>query len=219
LSEALQVGLAQICAQLALDVTPSQSRILIEYLALLQRWNATYNLTSVRDPAQMLTQHLADCLAAIGPLRRQLGGVMAGRRLLDVGSGGGLPGLVIAALNPELSVTCVDSVGKKAAFIVQAAADLKLNRLSSVHSRVEALKAAPFDVVTSRAFGSLAELIATTRQLIRPDGIWMAMKAKILEAEIVQVPTDVIVFHVEQLDVPGIHAPRCLFWMRSAERT
>jgi 16S rRNA (guanine527-N7)-methyltransferase len=215
LSEPLHAALAEICAQLALELSADQSRVLLGYIALLQRWNATYNLTSVRDPAQMLTRHLADCLAVIGPLRRHLGPAFTGCRVLDVGSGGGLPGFVIAALNPELSVTCVDSVGKKAAFVAQAAADLKVPNLRAVHSRVESLQAAPFNVVTARAFGSLAELVAVSRHLLSPEGVWMAMKAKISEAESAGVPLDVQVFHVEQLHVPHLSATRCIVWMNS----
>ena len=112
----LREALAEIGDALALDLTGTQHDTLLAYLELLKRWNATYNLTAVRDPAQMLTHHLADCLSVIGPLRRHCA-TASSRRILDVGSGGGLPGLVIAALNPGVQVTCVDTVGKKAAFI------------------------------------------------------------------------------------------------------
>ena len=110
--------LHEIAAALALPLATQQARTLTAYLALMLRWNATYNLTAVRDPAHMLVQHLADCLAVVGPLRRVC--VAGSWRLLDVGSGGGLPGVVIAALNPQIDVTCVDTVGKKAAFVPSA---------------------------------------------------------------------------------------------------
>jgi 16S rRNA (guanine527-N7)-methyltransferase len=184
---------------------------LLRYLALLQRWNATYNLTAVRDPEEMLVQHLFDCLAVIAPLRRQLPG--AGR-LLDVGSGGGLPGVVIAAVCADVQVTCVDTVGKKAAFIRQASAELALPNLRAEHARVEALKQAPFDVITSRAFASLADFTRLTRHLLAPTGVWMAMKGKRPDEEIAALPAGVDVFHVEQLNVPGLNADRCLVWMR-----
>lgn len=213
MSGPLHVALAEICAQLALEISPEQNRALIGYVALLQRWNATYNLTSVRDPAQMLTQHLADCLAVIAPLRRRLGAANIGCRVLDVGSGGGLPGFVIAALNPELSVTCVDSVRKKAAFVIQAAAELEVGNLRGVHSRAESLQDMPFDVVTSRAFGSLAELVKVSLHLISRRGVWMAMKGKVPHAELAALPREIKVFHVEQLSVPRMEAPRCLVWM------
>jgi len=211
--EALRSALADVCRDLALELSVGGADRLLAYLALLQRWNATYNLTAVRDPAQMLTQHLADCLAVVGPLRRHLG-AGAQRRLLDVGSGGGLPGVVLATLEPSWDVTCVDSVGKKAAFIRQVAGEIGLPNLHGEHSRVEALNAKPFDVITSRAFGSLAHFVRLTRLLLAPGGVWMAMKGKIPDDEIAALPSDIEVFHVEHLDVPGLGAERCLIWMR-----
>jgi 16S rRNA (guanine527-N7)-methyltransferase len=185
---------------------------LATYRDLLVKWNATYNLTALRDPAQMRTQHLADCLAVVAPLRRQA----AGRplRVLDVGSGGGLPGVVLAAVESGWDVTCVDTVGKKAAFVRQVAAELALPNLHAEHARVEALKAPPFDLVTSRAFASLADFVQLTRPLLAPSGAWMAMKGKTPSDEIAALPADVAVFHVEPLAVPGLDAERCLVWMR-----
>ncbi|HEV7913598.1 MAG TPA: 16S rRNA (guanine(527)-N(7))-methyltransferase RsmG [Albitalea sp.] len=185
---------------------------LVAYLALLQRWNGTYNLTAVRDPAEMLTQHLLDCLAVIAPMQRQLGG--GPRRVLDVGSGGGLPGVVIAAVLAEQQVVCVDTVGKKAAFVRQVAAELRLANLQGEHARVENLKAAPFDLITSRAFASLADFVSLSQPLLKQGGLWMAMKGKQPEAEVAALPTNIDVFHVEQLAVPGLAAERCLVWMR-----
>ncbi len=210
--EALRPALRAAISELALDVPEPQVDTLLSYLALLQRWNAHYNLTAVRDPAQMLTQHLADCLAVIAPLRRQVGDPPA--RLLDVGSGGGLPGVVIAALNPALDVTCVDTVGKKAAFIQQAAGELRLKNLHAAHARVEKLVAIPFDVITSRAFASLADFVSLTRTQLADGGAWLAMKGKAPTEEIAALPADIDVFHVEQLRVPGLGAERCLVWMR-----
>ena len=135
-------------AALGVPLDEQGAERLLRFLDLLQRWNATYNLTAVRDPQEMLVQHLFDCLAVIAPLRRAL---PSGGRLLDVGSGGGLPGVVIAALCPDIQVTCVDTVGKKAAFIRQASAELALPNLRAEHARVEALKLTPFDVVTARS--------------------------------------------------------------------
>ena len=187
---------------------------LLEYLDLLQRWNATYNLTAVRDPDRMLTQHVVDCLAVIEPIRRQLStGSLA--RLLDVGSGGGLPGIVIALLCPTVEVTCVDSVGKKAAFIQQAATRLRLGNLQARHVRVEQLKEVPYDIITSRAFAALADFVALTRPHLAHDGVWMAMKGKDPVDERYALPADIDVFHVEQLRVPGLGAVRCLVWMRA----
>jgi 16S rRNA (guanine527-N7)-methyltransferase len=212
--DSLRPRLLDIAEQLGLRLSDTDVDTLFAYLALLQRWNATYNLTAVRDPERMLTQHLADCLAVIEPLRHQLGAARPAR-LLDVGSGGGLPGVVIATLCPTLDVTCVDTVGKKAAFIQQVAASLRLANLHSRHARVEQLKSAPFEVVTSRAFASLVDFVSLTRSLVAPDeGVWLAMKGKEPAEERAALPADIDVFHVEQLQVPGLDAERCLVWMR-----
>jgi len=206
--------LAQAAESLLLDLDAATSERLLRYLDLMQRWNTTYNLTAVRDPRDMLVQHLFDCLAIIGPLRRALEG--KGQRVLDVGSGGGLPGVVIAAVCPELQVVCVDTVGKKTAFIRQAAAELALPNLQAEHARVESLRLPPFDVITSRAFASLSEFVRLTRRQLGPAGLWMAMKGRHPSEELAALPADVDVFHVEQLTVPGLQAERCLVWMRPA---
>lgn len=208
-----RAGLFEIARRLELALSDIQADQLLAYLDLLQRWNGTYNLTAVRDPERMLTQHVADCLAVIAPLRRHVG-TDKPCRLLDVGSGGGLPGVVIAILSAAVDVTCVDTVGKKAAFIQQVAASLRLRNLHSQHARVEQMKAAPFDVVTSRAFASLPDFVGLTRQHLAADGIWLAMKGKSPTDERAGLPVDVDVFHVEQLNVPGLDAERCLVWMR-----
>ena len=183
---------------------------LSSFLDLLERWNGTYNLTAVRERQAMLSHHLADCLAAVPPLHRRL---EAGR-LLDVGSGGGLPGVVFAIMLPSLQVTCLDAVGKKVAFIRQAAAALGLPNLHAEHARVEAWHSQPFDVITSRAFSSLANLVQWTSPLLADDGCWLAMKAKRPDAEIDALPASARVFHVEPLVVPGLNAERCLVWIR-----
>ena len=157
------------------------------------------------DPTLHLPQRIA-------PLRRQIG--EAPSRLLDVGSGGGLPGSVIAVLNPTVDVTCVDTVGKKAAFVQQVAGELRLRNLHARHARVEQVELPTFDVVTARAFASLADFTALTRRHLGPTGVWMAMKGKPPVDEISALPSEIEVFHVEQLAVPGLEAERCLVWMR-----
>ena len=204
---------AELSERLDLGISPAQSDLLQAFMALLQRWNGTYNLTAVRDPAQMLTQHLADCLAVVPALRRYRSANGA-ERLLDVGSGGGLPGVVLAILEDSLSVTCVDTVGKKAAFVRQVAAELSLRNLHVEHARVEQLAVAPFDIVTSRAFASLIDFTSLTRRHLAPGAVWMAMKGKRPDDEMAALPSDIAVFHVEQLAVPGLDAERCLVWMR-----
>jgi 16S rRNA (guanine527-N7)-methyltransferase len=201
--------ISPLCAALGVEVTATQAAQLGAYLDLLQRWNATYNLTAVRDRAGMLTQHLADCLALIPPLRRH----REQGRVLDVGSGGGLPGVVIAVLLPGLDVSCVDAVGKKAAFVRQVAGTLRLANLHALHARVERLNAPAFDIVTSRAFASLPDFVSLTRSHLVPGGAWLAMKGRVPEDEIAALPPWARVFHVEQLSVPGLDAQRCLVWM------
>ncbi len=209
----LEAELRQGLAALQLELDDPQVGQLLDYLALLQKWNQVYNLTSVRDPAGMLTHHLLDSLAVVGPLRRQTGGRAI--RLLDVGSGAGLPGVVIAICCPEVRVDCVDTVAKKAAFIQQAAATLQLPNLRGVHARVESL-AGPYDVVSSRAFASLADFVSWSAGALGQEGVWMAMKGKHPAAEIDALPAASTVFHVEQLTVPGLEAERCLIWLRRA---
>jgi 16S rRNA (guanine527-N7)-methyltransferase len=183
------------------------------YLQMLAKWNASYNLTSVRELEQMRTHHMADCLAVIGPLRREIGSAREAR-VLDVGSGGGLPGVMLAISEPRWDVTCIDAVGKKAAFVRQVAGELALPNLKAEHARVEMLNAALFDVITARAFASLADLTRLTRRLLAPAGFWMAMKGRRPDDEIAALPAGVAVRHVEPLCVPGLDAERCLVWMQ-----
>jgi 16S rRNA (guanine527-N7)-methyltransferase len=201
---------ASVCGALGLAPTALQLAALQDYLVLLQRWNATYNLTAVRDLAAMATQHLADCLAVIAPLQQRC----PQGRVLDVGSGGGLPGAVLAIMLPRLDVTCVDSVGKKAAFIRQAAGTLHLPNLHAVHARAQDLTLPRYDLITSRAFASLADFTAWTAAQLAPQGLWMAMKGKLPTEEIAALPQEIDMFHVEPLAVPGLDAERCLVWMR-----
>lgn len=205
--------LDDLSAALGLPISTPQRAGLVAYVDLLARWNAIYNLTAVREREAVWAQHIADCLAVLPALDRHLatGGV---RRVLDVGSGGGLPGVVLALMRPALDVTCVDAVGKKAAFVRQVAGALALPQLHAVHGRVEALRAPPFELVTSRAFSSLADFVRLTRPLLAPGGTWLAMKGKVPADEIAALPADVTVFHVEPIGVPGLDAERCLVWIK-----
>lgn len=201
---------------LGLDSSSEVTDRLLAYLRLLQKWNATYNLTALRASETILTHHLADCLAAIPPLRRHLDQqqLKAPVPVLDVGSGGGLPGLVFALLLPEVVVTCVDTVGKKTAFIQQAALELGLRNLRVEHARVETLRG-QYSVITSRAFASLPVFTALTAQLLAAGGWWMAMKGKAPDDELVGLAPSIQVDRVEPLAVPGLDADRCLVWMTS----
>jgi 16S rRNA (guanine527-N7)-methyltransferase len=196
---------------LAIELSDGQVAQLLDYLELIGKWTKVYNLTAVRDPAEMLTQHLLDSLAVVSPLRRQTAGRAV--RLLDVGSGAGLPGVVLAICCPEVQVDCIDTVAKKAAFVQHAAAALRLPNLRGVHGRVEQV-ADRYDVVSSRAFASLADFVNWSEQALAPDGVWLAMKGRRPDREIAELPPVAEMFHVEQLSVPGLDAERCIVWMR-----
>jgi 16S rRNA (guanine527-N7)-methyltransferase len=200
---------------LQLELGDVQITGLLDFLHLIGKWTKVYNLTAVRDPAEMMTHHLLDSLSAIGPLLRHLQktGLAQGASLLDVGSGAGLPGVVIAICCPAVAVTCVDTVAKKAAFIKQVALALKLPNLTGLHARVETITQ-PFDVICSRAFASLHDFTQWSAGALAPQGVWMAMKGKHPADEIAALPAGVEVFHVEQLAVPGLAAERCMVWIR-----
>ena len=201
---------------LGLSLSDAQVRQLLDYQSLIGKWNKVYNLTAVRDPAEMLTHHLLDSLAAVGPLQKHLQGRgLTAASLLDVGSGAGLPGIVLAICCPNLAVTCVDTVGKKAAFIKQAALALGLGNLTGLHARVETLTQ-PFDVICSRAFASLVDFTSWSQAALAPGGAWMALKGKHPAEELALLPPDVAVFHVEPLVVPGLDAERCIIWLQKA---
>ena len=213
----LRAELERALPALGLLLSDAQVAALMDYLALIQKWTKVYNLTAVRDPADMLTHHLLDSLAVILPLRHQLAALAPTEvrwRLLDVGSGAGLPGIVIAICCPEIAVDCVDTVAKKAAFIQQVAATLRLPNLRGVHARVEGLTD-KYDVVSSRAFASLVDFTHWSAQALAEQGVWMGMKGKHPAQEMAALPSTVEVFHVEQLVVPGLDADRCIVWMRA----
>ena len=195
--------------QLQLELNDRQIGQLLDYQALIAKWTKVYNLTAVRDPVEMMTHHLLDSLAVIGPLARHL----EQGTLLDVGSGAGLPGVVIAICCPAINVTCVDTVAKKATFIRQVALELRLPNLTGSHARVENIQQ-QFDVVCSRAFASLVDFTQWSTNALAATGVWMAMKGKHPVEELAVLPAKVDVFHVEQLHVPGLDAERCVVWMR-----
>ena len=209
--KALRAGLGE----LQLDLSDQQVLQLLDFQALIAKWTQVYNLTAVRDPAEMMTHHLLDSLAAVLPLKQHLqsAGLTQGPGLLDVGSGAGLPGVVIAICCPDVVVTCVDAVAKKVAFIKQAALVLRLPNLVGLHARVESVSQ-EFDVICSRAFASLHDFTQWSVDALAPSGVWMAMKGKRPADEVAALPTLVEMFHVEQLLVPGLDAERCIVWMR-----
>lgn len=180
----------------------SQSRLL-DYIALLCKWNAAYNLTAVRDPLAMIDRHLIDSLAILPFLR--------GPDLADIGSGPGIPGLVLALVHPFDRVWVVDSNGKKARFMRECVRQLGMPECTVHEARAESLLAAPpFSQVVSRAYTELGEFVASTRELLAPDGRWLAMKGKRPDAELAALPADVALQDIHRLVVPGADGERHL---------
>jgi 16S rRNA (guanine527-N7)-methyltransferase len=206
--------LAAGIAALGLTLPDGAEAKLLAYLALLDKWNRVYNLTAVRDAERMVSHHLLDSLAAVPYVQ---GGGPDSIRVLDVGSGGGLPGIPLAIARPELQVTLIDSIAKKTAFLLQAKAELGLANLNVVTGRVEDFRPETgFDVVTSRAFSDLREFVTLTRHLLKPTGRWLAMKGLYPNEEIAQLPADVKVSADHALVVPGLEASRHLIVLESA---
>ena len=216
----LESTLRQGADALGLALSEVQLTQLLDYQALIQKWTQVYNLTAVRDPAEMMTHHLLDSLAVIAPLRAMQARLQSDAqapttpaRLLDVGSGAGLPGVVIAICCPDIAVDCVDTVAKKAAFIQQAAVALKLPNLRGLHARVENLTD-KYPIISARAFASLVDFTRWSQAALAEQGVWLAMKGKHPAEEIAALPAETQVFHVEPLQVPGLDAERCIIWLR-----
>jgi len=217
-------GLAQRLRQasesLALQMDASQAGKLLAYLAQMQRWNRTYNLTAIRDPRQMLVQHLFDSLSVVNPLSRAIeAGVAAS--VYDIGSGAGLPGVVLAIMRPGWQVGCVDAVEKKMAFVRQMSGVLALPNLRALHARVETLPPAGCGIVISRAFASLNDFASLAGRHVRNDGTLVAMKGKVPEDEIqaLHQQGEWQVQDIQALQVPALDAQRCLIWMRRSQGT
>ena len=213
MSLALEQRLRLGSEALGLRLSDTQQQQLLTYIDLLQKWNQVYNLTAVKDPEQMLTQHVLDCLAVVRPLKER---VPLAKNLLDVGAGGGLPSVILAIVCPELKVLAVDAVAKKTAFIQSTAHALGLANLQAQHTRVESLSQT-FDVVSSRAYASLPDFVLTSRACLAPNGWWMAMKGAVPREEISHLPSDIEAAEIQPLSVPDLEAQRCLVWMRAKQ--
>ena len=197
---------------------PSEERTVLllgRFADLLLRWNRTYNLTAIREESEVVTHHLLDS-AALVPMIGKI--APEAQTLLDVGSGGGLPAVPTALLRPDLSVHAVDTVKKKVTFLQQAQIELGLKNFRAHHARVENLRLSPFDVITSRAFASLADFTSLTEHLLKPSGVWLAMKGVVPEEEMAALPDFVRVREILPMTVPGLHESRHLIVMERNER-
>ncbi len=202
LAQTLRLG----CEQLGLELTPEQQQNLLDYVALLVKWNGVYNLTAIRDPQEMVVMHLLDSLA-IAPILNNL----PVKHILDVGTGAGLPGIPLAIVRPDLEVDLVDTVQKKVAFLNQAKGALQLANVTAHHARVEVL-ALPrtVDCIVSRAFTELSNFVGLTGHLLAERGVMMAMKGVVPHEEIARLPSGWRVRETVNLSVPGLNAERCL---------
>lgn len=196
----------------AMNLSPAAQTVesLLEYVALLLRWNVAYNLTAVRDPREVLVRHILDSLA-ITPYVR-------GATLADVGSGAGLPGIPLALLYPQCEVVLIDANGKKARFLREAIRTLCLTNVRVEQQRVESVRGS-FDCVTARAFATLSEMLALGGQLLAPDGIWLALKGRYPEEEIATLPAGFKLESFARLQVPGLNAERHLIILRKTAIT
>jgi len=206
--------LAQGALEMGLTLGELQLEQLAQYASLLQKWGAVYNLTANKGEGQIVSLHLLDSLAVVNPLLREMPHV---KTILDVGSGAGLPGVVLSIAMPHVQVHCVDAVAKKAAFIHQVAISLKLKNLYAHHTRIEAFEGY-HDLITSRAFSSLADFVALTQKNISEAGVWLAMKAKVNLHDEGPLPEGIELFHAEPLHVPDLEATRTIVWLKHKAR-
>ncbi|WP_211453097.1 16S rRNA (guanine(527)-N(7))-methyltransferase RsmG [Collimonas antrihumi] len=210
--QALEASLQQGAQALGIALDQQQQQQLLAYLALLAKWNRTYNLTSIREPAQMMTHHLLDSLAVVPAFA-------AAEHVLDVGSGGGLPGVILAIwaakAKPAMRVSMIDTVHKKTAFLTQVKAELGLGNVTVHTARVEQLQVAQkFDVITSRAFAELADFINWSAHLLTDNGQFIALKGVQPDEEIARLPAGWQVTEVQPLAVPGLDAERHLIFIK-----
>lgn len=209
-------AIASGAAELGVALTPLQAEKLSVYAQLLLRWNTTYNLTAIDTSDQVLTHHLLDSLAVVPTLQRLM--ATEGAKLLDVGSGGGLPGLVLAVVLPQWCFTLIDKVGKKTAFLNQVKAELGLTNVEVIHGRVETLKTHDYDLIISRAFSSVGDFVHLSRAALAPGGAWVAMKGAWPEGGDASSGDEAQIAQIEEvvkLHVPRLAAQRHLVVLRA----
>lgn len=206
--EKLLQQLQQGCKALALDVSEERQVKLVAYVELIAKWNKAFNLTSVRDPGEMISRHILDSLAILPYLE--------GDSLLDVGTGAGLPGIPVAILKPEMAVTLLDSNSKKTRFLQQAKAELKLENITVVHSRVEEADLPKFDLVTARAFSTIDDIIDLAGRHCDDAGCLVLMKGLYPEEELQAVTNGFSLQDIQSLDVPGCEGQRHLVRLRKS---
>ncbi|WP_163370616.1 16S rRNA (guanine(527)-N(7))-methyltransferase RsmG [Endozoicomonas acroporae] len=211
LAQTLQNDIGRGGKSLGLDLSPVQADLLTRYVLLLNKWNKAYNLTAIRDPREMVFRHIVDSLSIVPHI--------SGEVILDVGSGPGLPGVVLAIMYPDKQFTTLDSNGKKTRFMLQAKLDLQLNNLAVANSRVESFQVddAPFDAITSRAFSSLVNMVDGTKHLLSPSGVYLAMKGLYPEEELKELMDrhEIELVGCEPLKVPGTDGDRHLVILRN----
>ncbi|MGO0309567.1 16S rRNA (guanine(527)-N(7))-methyltransferase RsmG [Endozoicomonas acroporae] len=210
LAQTLQNDIGRGAKSLGLDLSPVQADLLTRYVLLLNKWNKAYNLTAIRDPREMVFRHIVDSLSIVPHI--------SGEVILDVGSGPGLPGVVLAIMYPDKQFTTLDSNGKKTRFMLQAKLDLQLNNLAVANARVESFQVdVPFDAITSRAFSSLVSMVDGTKHLLSPSGVYLAMKGLYPEEELKQLMDrhEIELVGCEPLKVPGTDGDRHLVILRN----
>ncbi|WP_066569878.1 16S rRNA (guanine(527)-N(7))-methyltransferase RsmG [Snodgrassella sp. CFCC 13594] len=202
----LQQGLQEM----GIELTVPQQLQLLAFVDLLKKWNSTYNLTALRDDQAVISHHILDSLTLLPYLKKARG-------LIDVGSGGGMPGIPVAIARPDLPVALLDANSKKTSFLQQAVIELGLNNVEVITARVEAMVGEQFDVITSRAFAELGDFVTITKQLMAKGGQWAAMKGVYPYEEIAQLPAGVEVVSVDKLKVPHLHAERHMVLLQKKE--
>ena len=203
LKEQLKNGLSTM----NIDLTTTQQLLLLEYVSLLKKWNSTYNLTALRDENQMISHHILDSLTLLPYVQNV-------HSMMDVGSGGGMPGIPTAICRPDLFITLLDSNTKKTTFLQQAVIELGLKNVTVASGRVETMYDKKVDVVTSRAFAELHDFVALTKHLLNEHGYWAAMKGVYPYEELENLPKNIEVYQIDKLFVPTLDAERHMVLMR-----